>query len=452
MSMSSCETFRNRHHAGRVLAQYLNRYRSKDTVVLALPRGGVPVGYEVARALDAPLDVWVVRKIGAPQQPELGMGAVAEGGELFLDRATMDLVGASDAEVAHIVREKELEVAERAHLFRHGNGPPDVRGKVVVVVDDGIATGATARAALRALRRHEPKRLVLATPVAAADTLHALRTEVDELVCPNSEPYLTAVGYWYDDFAPTSDDEVVELLDRSRRDRAERDGAVHSTATVDDEVEIPVRAATLDGRISIPPHARGVVIFAHGSGSSRNSRRNQLVAKRLQQAGMATLLFDLLTAGEGVADDRMEHLRFNIGFLAMRLAEATNWVRRRRDLGGLPIGYFGASTGAAAAFVVAAEHPELVSVIVSRGGRPDLAQSALSRVRAPTLLIVGGADVGVLRFNREALRRFTCKAELAIVPHATHLFEEAAALEQVAEAATEWFALHLAPAGIEARV
>ena len=197
----------------------------------------------------------------------------------------------------------------------------------------------------------------------------------------------------------------------------------------------------LEGFLTVPEHATGLIIFAHGSGSSRLSPRNASVAEALQLRGMATLLFDLLTDEEAL--DRRNV--FDVPLLASRLEEAVAWARADAEVGALNTGLFGASTGSAAALVAAAEIPERVAVIVSRGGRPDLAGAALHKVSAPTLLIVGGDDTVVLDLNRDALGKLNCEKSLLVVPGATHLFEEPGALDQVARAASDWFALHLRP-------
>ena len=199
----------------------------------------------------------------------------------------------------------------------------------------------------------------------------------------------------------------------------------------------------LSGDLVIPEGAQGVVLFAHGSGSSRHSPRNRYVASVLQQGGLATLLFDLLTGAEERADMATGQFRFDIALLAKRLIEATEWLRRGLAPHGLYVGFFGASTGAGAALLAAAERPSLVHAVVSRGGRPDLAGSALPRVHAPTLLIVGANDRPVIELNQQALTALQCEKELSIVPGATHLFEEPGTLEQVAKLARKWFELNL---------
>ena len=201
------------------------------------------------------------------------------------------------------------------------------------------------------------------------------------------------------------------------------------------QVRLPAGEVQLDGDLTIPADARGVVLFAHGSGSSRHSPRNRQVAAALQRAGYATLLMDLLTAEEEEIDQRTRELRFDISVLAPRLSGAVDWLGERTDTKALPLAIFGASTGAAAALVTAADRPERVRLVISRGGRPDLAGDALSRVVAPTLLIIGGADHQVLRLNQEAAARMSAHVDLRIVPDATHLFEEPGALEEVIDLA-----------------
>jgi pimeloyl-ACP methyl ester carboxylesterase len=201
---------------------------------------------------------------------------------------------------------------------------------------------------------------------------------------------------------------------------------------------------TLEGNLTVPAGAPGIVLFAHGSGSSRHSPRNRFVAEQLQSAGFATLLIDLFTVAEEQIDRSTGELRFNISFLAERLVAATNWLAREAETAQLQVGYFGASTGAAAALVAAARLPDRVSAVVSRGGRPDLAGDALRQVRAPTLLIVGGDDRVVITLNQSALDQLrTPQQELVIVPGAGHLFEETGTLEQVAHEAVDWFRKHL---------
>ena len=209
------------------------------------------------------------------------------------------------------------------------------------------------------------------------------------------------------------------------------------------QAHIPIDGVTLDGDLSLPDGAQAVVAFAHGSGSSRFSPRNRYVAGVLQQAGLGTLLLDLLTPDEEQVDARTGHLRFDIGLLARRLVGATNWLGEQQEMRVLKVGYFGASTGGGAALVAAAERPEAIGAVVSRGGRPDLAGPALPRVTAPTLLIVGGLDAPVIALNKQAMQEMRAHTELAVVAGATHLFEEPGALDEVARLARDWFLKYL---------
>jgi dienelactone hydrolase len=204
-------------------------------------------------------------------------------------------------------------------------------------------------------------------------------------------------------------------------------------------VEIPSGQVMLEGDLVVPDHASAVVLFAHGSGSGRHSPRNRSVARTLQDAELGTLLIDLLTAEEEEIDLVTRHLRFDISLLAERLTDAIDWLGAQAETGELPVGLFGASTGAAAALVAAADRSDRVQAVVSRGGRPDLAGDVLPRVTAPTLLIVGGRDDLVIALNRQAFDQLSCEKRLEIVPGATHLFEEPGALEQVSRLAREWF-------------
>jgi dienelactone hydrolase len=226
----------------------------------------------------------------------------------------------------------------------------------------------------------------------------------------------------------------------------------HETTQKTLAVQVPVGDARLHGDLGLPSEALGVVLFAHGSGSSRHSPRNQFVARTLERRRLATLLIDLLTPEEEVVDDRTAEYRFDIPMLASRLVAIVDWLRQRSDTSSLPIGLFGASTGGGAALIAAADRPRQIAAVVSRGGRPDLAGSSLARVTAPTLLIVGALDEPVIQMNRDAMQQMRrSDVTLEIVPGATHLFEEPGTLEQVATLAGDWFVRHLQPAGSAAR-
>ncbi|WP_224246292.1 phosphoribosyltransferase family protein [Hyalangium gracile] len=443
--------FVDREDAGRRLASLLLDYEREQPIVLALPRGGVPIGYEVARALRAPLDVWVVRKVGAPGHSELGLGAVAEGGIVYLNRELMEEVGATDEDIQELVREQAEEVSERVKRFRGTRTPPRLQGRTVILVDDGIATGGTIRAAIEALRQIGPRKIVIAVPVGASQSLEELQPLVEDVVWVHATPSLYAIGAWYEDFQQVPDAEVVRLLERARQrhDASETRPAMGEAPGEEQEVSISAGDALLGGTLGVPLAPRGLVLFAHGSGSSRFSPRNRHVAAILRRHGLATLLFDLLTSEEETIDEVTAELRFDIDLLARRLVQVTDWAASFPATRGLAIGYFGSSTGAAAALLAASERPMRVGAIVSRGGRPDLAWDRLEAVRAPTLFIVGGRDSSVIEFNRCASERMSAPRELQLIPGASHLFEEPGALDSVAELAGRWFIQHLSRATLE---
>lgn len=441
--LRSTDVFRDRAEAGRVLAERLEHLRNENPVVLGLARGGVIVAAEVAKALGAPLEVMVARKIGAPNQPELGIGAVAPGGVKVVDELLVRELGIPNRDVDRIAQREQEEVERRVAAYR--DGPPiPLEGRTVILVDDGLATGVTALAAARSIKKQNPKKLVLAFPVCSRKGAALLEGEADEVVCYTAPSNMQAVGIWYADFAQTEDEDVVSALRGAANMTAVDKGASLESSFHSRAVKIPVGDELLQGDLNVAPEAKGVVLFAHGSGSSRLSPRNRYVAGILNQHGFATLLVDLLTESEEEEDRYSAHLRFDIGLLADRLMVATNWLENDSDTGSLPIGYFGASTGAAAALVASVEYPQSVRAIVSRGGRPDLAGPALRRVSAPTLLIVGGNDGQVITLNEEAFAQLTVKEKkIEIVPGATHLFEERGALEQVAALAAKWFEHYL---------
>jgi len=429
--------FADRGDAGWRLAERLERFRPARPVVLGLPRGGVPVAYQVAAALDAPLDVIVVRKLGVPFQPEVAMGAIGEDGARVLDRDIVARAGVTPEEVAEVERSERLELAARLRRYRRGRDRVDLTGRVAIVVDDGLATGSTARVACRIARQLGAASVVLAVPVGPAETLSEF-DEADEVVAVSIPQRFVAVGQHYVDFSPTGDDEVVVLLDRADR-RVRRGARAVEQPDCDVDVHIPVGDVVLVGHLHLPEPARAVVVFAHGSGSSRHSPRNRFVAEVLYDAGLGTLLLDLLSPGE----ERLRANVFDVGLLADRLTGVTEWLRARPDTRACRLGYFGASTGAAAALAAAADHPGSIDAVVSRGGRPDLALDRLATVTAPTLLIVGGEDVAVLEANRRALEVLGSASRLVVVAGAGHLFEEPGTLAEAACCARDWFSHHL---------
>ncbi|MEZ5080081.1 MAG: phosphoribosyltransferase family protein [Thermoleophilia bacterium] len=380
---------------------------------------------QVARALGAPLDVLVVRKLGMPGHEELAMGAIASGGAIVVNDDVVDSLRVGRRDLEAVVQRELAELHRRERRYRGDRPALALGGRTVVLVDDGLATGSTMAAAVEAVRQRGVGRLIVAVPVGSWEACHALRKGVDGLVCLRTPEPFFSVGTWFRDFGQVGDDEVCRLLAAS-----EAQSVVQGEA-----VALHLDGLVLAGELTVPPGATGLVLFAHGSGSSHRSPRNRAVAATLQAAGLATLLFDLL-------DEREEGRRdlvFDIDLLAARLVEATRWAASDPRLAAFSVGYFGASTGAAAALRAAAVLGDRVAAVVSRGGRPDLAAPILGDVVAPTLLVVGGRDAQVLALNRQAAAELRCPHEVVIVEGATHLFEEPGTLEQVGRLAADWF-------------
>ncbi|MGE3387876.1 MAG: alpha/beta family hydrolase [Bdellovibrionales bacterium] len=426
--MQMTKLIQDRKSAGTKLAEKLKSTKWTKTLVLGLPRGGVPVASQMAKELNLPWDILRVKKIGAPGHAEYAIGAIAEDDlPIWNEQALADL-DASKEQLEEWSKQARKKMFAQSKRWGPGRGSLNIKEMTIIVVDDGLATGMTMRAAVEYLQKQEANRIIVAVPVASKQAVEYFEQAHHQVIALyRPEPFFS-VGQWYEDFAQVTDQTVADLL--SKRGQSQS-----STKTV----SIAAGGVSLTGELSVPKNARGLVLFAHGSGSSYKSPRNQFVAKKLNQLGFATLLFDLLTTQEG-ADRRQV---FDIPQLTSRLRIATEWVRQFKELKTLPIGYFGASTGAAAA-LHAATQEDHVRAVVCRGGRPDLAEAALPKLLCPTLLIVGGEDLVVVELNRHAQKRIK-NSELLIVPGATHLFSETGAMEQVVAAAAKWFTQHLRP-------
>ena len=416
--------FSDRLQAAELLAERLKpELGGHGALVLGVPRGAVPMARAIADSVGGELDIVLVHKFGHPHHPEFALGSVTEEGGVYLGMGA-ERMGFGEEEIGDAARREILRLREKRRLLTPGRASVDVSDRIVVIVDDGIATGATMTAAVRSVKDKGASRVIVAAPVASSDAVSRLTSEgADVVTLSVPEPFF-AVSEFYDDFAQVEDDEVIDaLVGRSR------------------EIEILRDGVRLRGLLSVPAGARAVVLFAHGSGSGRMSPRNQFVARHLARAGLATLLIDLLQETEA-GDQRFV---FDTEGLASRLRLAMEWLRHGDfRLSGFSLGLFGASTGAAAALHLAARYPRRIGAVVSRGGRPDLAREDLPLVQAPTLLIVGGDDEPVLTWNRGAFELLQCEKEIAVVPHAGHLFEGPGELERVAELATQWFTHWLA--------
>ena len=416
----------NRKQAGELLAAKLLKYKNKNTVVLALPRGGVPIAVEIAKKLRAPVAVLIVRKIGAPFNSELAVGAVCENDEPTLNTITLAQIGLEPDDISKIITAEKKEVQRQIKLFRNGKALTDLTNKLVILADDGLATGATIKAAIKYLHNKGVEQIVVAVPVAPASSARIIRPKTKELVTLIELEDLYSVAQWYLDFKQVSDQEVMTLLKQTD----------FNIESVEIKISDGFLNKKLKGELTVFPNMKAVIIFTHGSGSSRKSTRNLQVASVLNAAGFGTLLFDLLTEKEGKERKNV----FDIKLLSKRLIKVTKWLRELPTLENVTVGYFGASTGAAATLQAAAELSEAESIysIVNRGGRPDLAAAALKLVQVPTLFLVGSEDHEIIELNRNAQKQLV-NSKLSIIPRATHLFEEPGTLDEVAKQATDWF-------------
>lgn len=417
------ERFKDRQEAGKLLAEKLLQYKTLNPVILALPRGGVPVAHEVASKLHAPLDVVLVKKIGAPRHEEFAIGAIAEDETPILNQAVIDEFQFDPDEIQDIITDKIMEIRRRSKVYRQKIPAVALKSRAVIVVDDGLATGATMLAAVEWLRNQQVSKIIVAVPVSSLQAAEELKRKVDGFVSLLTPANMMAVGIWYAKFPQTSDEEVLSYFSQKTM--------AASALSNKRDIKIDDGDAVLRGVVSVPQKPRGMVVFAHGGGSSHKSPRNIFVADALNQAGFATLLFDLLTEDEFEIRKNV----FDIPLITKRLLVATDWTRRNYP--DLAIGYFGASTGAAAALGAAVDRTDIFAV-VSRGGRPDLAMTSLPKVYAPTLLIVGSEDGPVISMNFSAKEKLR-NCQMVLVPGAGHLFEEPGTLDQVVEHAINWF-------------
>jgi predicted phosphoribosyltransferase/pimeloyl-ACP methyl ester carboxylesterase len=416
------DRFQDRNEAGRMLAAFLKERNYERPVVLGIPRGGVPVAIEVARALGGELGVVVARKLGAPGYAELAIGATTASGVSYVNSEIAAAVGATDDYIAAEKARQVIEAQRREQLF-DGRRRPNVKGRVVLVVDDGIATGATAIAAVRAIKAEGASKVVLAVPVGPPPTIERLRAEADEVVCLHEDENFGAVGQFYVDFAPVSDDEVVRLLESA---------SPRSQAPIERRVEVKRGGVRLVATLTTP-RGRGpfpLVIFVHGLGSGKDSPRNVVIASRLQDAGIATLLFDLSGHGESSSDpeDGMEaYVRDTEAMFA--------WALEQPEIDKNAIGIAGSSLGATIAAHAQAEGRVSPLTMVLRA--PPMEPAEFRAVSVPSLVLIGSHDP--LRFGVERGVAGCPQLTLSVVEGASHLFEEPGTLEQALERTAKWF-------------
>ncbi|WP_150240873.1 phosphoribosyltransferase family protein [Nocardiopsis quinghaiensis] len=425
--------FADRSEAGRRLAERVRPFTVNDPLVLALPRGGVPVGAELAQRLDADFDVVMVRKIGMPGRPELGVGAIAEDGRVLYDDLALARMHVPRQALSDTVAAERDELDRRRRVYRGERPGPRIAGRDCVVVDDGVATGGTARAALRMIRQAGPAQLVLAVPVASPEAVELLREEVDALVVLSAPDNFRAVGEWYRDFGQLSDSRVTEILAESTHTHT------HTRPRPDTARGVRVRAGRvyLDGDLTVPADLHGAVVMA--SEEERGGHRRRSVAAVLQRAGYATLVLDLLTGQERSSGTG----GVEAGVLGERLGAAVTWLRRAADAADEPLGVLASGEAAAAALVTAAEQPQDVAAVVVHGGRIDLAGDSLPGVRAPVLVLLEGGDSFVRELGEWARGRMGGPTDLRVTAGAERLLGDSGEWRRVASQALDWFDLHL---------
>jgi putative phosphoribosyl transferase len=429
--------FRDRADAGRQLGARLVQESLHEPLVLGLGRGGVPVAVKVAEALQAEVDTLTVRRVTHPDRPDVGLGVVTESEVALLDDQLVGLLQLDEAAASALVDAARSQVERQAQAVRAGRARADVAGRDVVLVDDGVSSGLTARLGIKALRRWNVGRIVLALPVASPAALAGLEGLVDRLVCLTHAEAVGVLADCYEDFAEV-DDALAGRLLREARARI---------LTVR-QVALPAAGATVAGTLVGPAQPTGVVVVVPGIASAARSPRNVLLARQLASGGLGVLLVDLLDANEAAEGTTAALLASH----AERVVGACRWVASTSAWAvahegdaqaQLPVGLLASGSGAAAALLAVGRHGADVAAIVARDGRPDLADDVLGQVSVPTLLVVGGRDERGERLALAATYRLHGPAEVAVVAGASALFEEPGALAEVGRKAAAWFARHL---------
>jgi putative phosphoribosyl transferase len=433
--------FQDRTDAGRQLGERLQEQILSEPIVVGLARGGTPVAVEVAEALTAEIDTLIVRRVAHPEHPDVGIGVVAEGDVVLFDPQLVAWLQLEEAALDGLVAAERRHLQRQARALRGGRDPVAVAGRDVVLVDDGVSSGLTAKAAVESLRRRGAERIMLALPVGSPVVLAELEGLVDHLVCLEQPEKVEALADFYQDFTEVDDRLAGRLLQE----------AVRRLVTVR-EVDVPIAERTVIGALVGPSRPDGVVVVVPGVGSAARSPRNLVLARQLAAKGLATLLVDLVDAGEAAEGATPSGLETQ----AERVAELCRWLRTESPWAQLPVGLLSSCSGTAVALLAVARHRAEVAAVVSRDGRPDLAGEALAAVTVPTLFVVAGRDERGERLNLAARYRLHGVAEVAVVAGASMLFEEPGTLAEVGRRAGAWFVHHFvtpdaaAPLGVNA--
>jgi putative phosphoribosyl transferase len=455
--------FRDRAAAGRALARLLRAYRGQPgVIVLGLARAGVPVAREVANYLGVPIGVVVAHKVGVPGIEEVALGAVAEGSHRVIADSIAWYLGVPQRIVDRLVARERVALERRAAMYRAGLRAFDLRGRTVIIVDDGLATGATMRAAIRSVRDRHPARIIAAVPVAARPSAEEVRAEVDELVVVMTPVRFNAISASYESYAPVGDDDVfaltgqpTRLMSPHVRDISDQLSVALTRADaqehlVERSIGVPAFDASVVGDLGVPyvarlpaPWARrggvrGLVILGSGSEGSRNSFTERYLAGRLRLSGYATLRVDLFTREERQADGADAQCQVNVRRAAARLAGVCEWAEREGVAGAHRTILAGAGTGAAAVLVTAAHRARHTFAVAVRGARVDLARAALRNITAPTLFVVGADDGRAQPGYTDPLDALPRNGVLVRIPRAGSSFEEPGALGAVAEHTVGW--------------
>jgi putative phosphoribosyl transferase len=404
--------FTNRVDAGRLLAHRLAHLHSDDVVVLGLPRGGVPVAAEVAKALRCPLDVILVRKLGLPWRRELAFGAIGEGGITVFNDDVVKSSGLNTHEIALVEAQEHAELDRRSREYRSMHHRLSIKGKTAVIVDDGVATGATARAACAVARRAGAARVVVAVPVAPMGWEESFVGVTDEQMSLFTPTDFGSVGYFYDSFSPISDEEVTALLMSSAEPITEED------------VREVMGSTIVEARIVASPRPWAVALFIHGSGSNRSSVRNRTISRQLAAAGVSSVLIDVVADG-----DRSESI--DMDALIQRLVDVTGWITEESHLNGMPLVLVGSSSGAsiAVAAAISLRDSGRLVALVSRGGNFSAVMDVVNEVPIPVLMVVGSLDTMTLEQNRAVCAAIGSLCSLEIIEGASHLFVEGDSLD-----------------------